>query len=360
MTPSINPKLKFEYYPVKYLKFSLPLLGILAFLSFFFYFIFSGKSISNENDIILITAPLILMIFLIAIGFLLKRQEQKLLLCNDILNNTQPVTKWLNTTNIMNFKGMVYLMTDREDQKAGEGDFVVVEVSKNKRLRKAPLSLSYYHNSNYDKKLLLFEDGKNIFTGYKLERQEAKEQLEKSIKYTPFLAAIGGIAPFIIVVVLLFQINNKSKLEKFYTSSYKWSSTEAEIITSKIDETTIKRGKQTITGYKNVVKYKYFVNNNEYVSDLISFDYTPYSELSSAETMKNYLDFEKHIKIFYNTKDPKQSYIIPANLKALNNSKNTLIYATIIVAILGVFLDIFLLFYIKKVKAKQLNLQKSV
>lgn len=360
MIPSINPKLKFEYYPVKYLKFSLPLLGILAFFSFFFYFIFSGKSITNENDSVLIFAPLVLMFFLIGIGFLLNVQEKKLLKYNDILNNTAPVKKWLNTTNIINFKGMVYLMTDNENQKAEEGEFVVIQVSKNKRLKKAPLNLSYYYNTGYDKKLLLFEDGRNIFTGFKLERQEAREQLEKSIKYTPLLAAVGGIAPFIIVIILAFQINNMSKLSQFYTSSYKWSNTEAEIITSKIDETSIKRGKRTITGYKNVVKYRYSVNNNEYVSDLISFDYAPFSELSEAENMKSYLDFEKHIKIFYNSKNPKQSYIIPANLKVVNNSKTTLIYAAIIVTVLGIFLDIFLVFYIKKVKAKQLNLQKSV
>lgn len=360
MIPSINPKLKFEYYPVKYLKFSLPLLGILAFFSFFFYFIFSGKSITNENDSVLIFAPLVLMFFLIGIGFLLNVQEKKLLKYNDILNNTAPVKKWLNTTNIINFKGMVYLMTDNENQKAEEGEFVVIQVSKNKRLKKAPLNLSYYYNTGYDKKLLLFEDGRNIFTGFKLERQEAREQLEKSIKYTPLLAALGGIAPFIVVIVLAFQINNMTKLSQFYTSSYKWNSTEAEIITSKIEETPIKHGKQTVTGYRNVVKYKYSVNNIKYVSDLISFDYAPFSELSEAENMKSYLDFEKHIKIFYNSNNPKQSYIIPANLKTVNNSKTTLIYAAIIVTVLGIFLDIFLVFYIKKVKAKQLNLQKSV
>lgn len=360
MSQSINSKIKYEYYPIKYLRFFFPIAGVLAFLGFLFYIIFQNKPSTGVNSYTIILAPFALMVIFVGLGFLLNIQEKKLLKCSDILNHTTPLKKWLNSTNIINFKGSVYVMTDSETQNPGEGEFVVVEVSKNKRLPKAPIHLDYYFNVNYDSKLLIFDDGKNVFSGFKLEKNQAKQQLEKSIKLTPILAAVGGLIPLIITIFLFFQINNLTKLIDYYSSTLKWNTLQAEIVKSNIIETQIKKGKSTVTGYKNIVEYKYYVDNNEFFSNVISFDYSPYYSYEDADKLRNYLAYRKNINIFYNPSNPEQAYIIQPNIKAVINKKTTLIYVTIIAFILGIFLVVFLVFFIQRIKSKQLNLQKSV
>ncbi|HPN37242.1 MAG TPA: DUF3592 domain-containing protein [Melioribacteraceae bacterium] len=360
MKPLINPKLKYEYYGIKYLKYVFPILGVLAFLSFFTYFIFFSGSLPSEDKYVIIIAPFVLMILFLSLGFVIAKQEKKILITNDILNNTTPIKKWLNSTNIINFKGSVCYMTDTENDENKEGQFVVVEVSKNKRLKKLPIYLDYYFNSNYDNNLIMFDDGKNIFSGFILPKTEAKEQLDKSIKFAPILAGLGGLVPFIIVIVLFFQINNLTKLAKYYNSSLKWNVVEAQIIKSDIEEIQIKRDKRTIPGYNNVVKYQYSFQNINYTGETISFDYSPYTNFENAKSMQRFLSFGKSIPIFINPNLPNTSYIIPPNVKAVINKKNLLIYITAIVFLLGIILDVFLIFYIKKVKTKQLNLKKEM
>jgi hypothetical protein len=359
MSQNINSKIKLEYYALKYLKFFFPFIGVLTFFIFLFYFIFQN-SFSNSDDILVILAPFVIMIIFILLGFTLNKQGEKLLRINGLLNNYKPVIKYLHSTNILNFKGAVYLVNEDETGELKNGEFVVIEVSRNRKLHKSPVKVNYYFDTNFDEKLLIVDDGKNIFTGFKLEKAEAKQQLEKSIKIIPGLAAIGGITPGVVAIVLFFQIGELNKQINFYSSSLKWNNTQARILESNIVETPIKNNKRTSIGYNNVVKYIYSVNGTEYTSDIISLDYSPFFSYNDAAKLHNYFSNNKVINIKYNPLKPNQSYIIPPNLGYINNKKTTLIYVTVILFLIGVFLNIFLLFYIRKLKSKQLKLLNNM
>ncbi|MFH0736469.1 MAG: hypothetical protein V1773_18920 [bacterium] len=362
MDSTIHPKLKVELIAMKYLRIAFPIIGIVIFGAISFVFIqqISAKQISVINSVLLLAGGFLAAALFFGLSFLIRRQEASLNKANNILLNTKPEKKVLNNSSIVSFSGAIYYLTDGFTEETKNAKFISLSTSKNKVPKKPPVEVNYYSNPNIDSKIIIIDDTKNIFIGSIKAKEQAITDLKKTIKFTPYFSGLLALIPIILLFVLWHQISESREFEKYINTSLTWQSVQGEIIQSKIKTVKIKRNKKDVNGFKAEVKYAYTIDNNPFVGDIISLDYSASTDIKDAKDIVNTFTKDKVINVFYDSHNNNISYLLPANLDRIKSRNKTLLYTLVIVILVFIVIAVVFLFVFRRSNKKQKLLLQSL
>lgn len=357
MAANIHPKLKVEYNSLYFMRFLFPILGGVFFIVALFLFI---DNIKDDDSLILLIASFVVFLLFGGLPFLFKKNLQTIEEASTILNNCSPVKLSLNSTNALSFKGSVYYLNDSNDSDIKNSTFITLFTSKSKVPKKPPIEVDVYFSHNNSSKTIVVDDGKNLFTGNIMDIVQTRELLYRSIRFTPIIYLFISLVVITLLIVLGFEINNRKNFEQHVKDSYKWNSVAGKVLSTEIQLVKIKHDKTTLNGYNAVVKYEYIINNKTYKSDVISFDYTASTDFTYTKQIINLFPVNNSIPVFYNPHNPKESYLIKANLSAIQSTNQTMFIALIVVIFIFIGINFFAVFMGRRVIAKQKELLASL
>ncbi len=362
METKIHPKLKSELLAMKYLKIFFPVIGIIIFCVISFIFI---QQINSHNQpisesLLMLGAGFLGAALFIGLSFALRKQETTLQTANRILVNSKPEKKILNATNIISFKGGVYYLTDTIGENPKDAKFITIATSKNKVPQKPPVEINFYADLNIDKNIIIIEDAKNIFVGALKSKNVAKEELTKTIKYTPYLVGIGALIPVVLLFVFWHHISESKDFEKYVQASFKWKSVPGEIINSHIETIKIKRNKKYVDGFRANVKYAYSVDKRPFISEMVSLDYVATTDINDAKIILRQFPKNQAVNVFYDPHNYNVSYLLPANLAGIKSHNKVLFYTMVALIFVLIIVAVVLVFVLKRTNEKQLKLLNSL
>ncbi len=356
MSSNIHPKLKTEYNSLKFMSFLFPILGGIFFIVALFFFI------SNHNDddsLVLLIISFVVFLLFSGLPFLFRKNVQTIEEASTILFNHTPVKKTLNSTNILSFKGSIYYLTDLNTSDENNKTFISLFTSKNKVPKKPPIEVNAYFSETKSNKAILVDDGKNLFTGNLIDKTQARELLYKSIRFSPIIYTIVSIIIIILLIIVGLEINDRKIFEQHVIDSFKWNSVKGEVTSTGIQLVKIKRDKNTLDGYNAIVEYEYKVNNKTYKANTISLDYTASTDFAYTKQIINSYPINDSAEIFYNPHNPNESYLIKANLSAIQSRNHTMFITLIIVVFIFIVINIFAIYLVRKsIKKQKMLLEK--
>jgi len=199
-----------EYNVLRYLRFFFPTIGGIAFFIVLFLYI---RNSTDYDLLILLFATFGIFLLFSGLPFLFKKNLSTIEEASLILYKNTPVTKTLNSTSIISGKGGVYYLTETDKEYSKDKIFVTLSTSKNKVPKKPPIEVSYYPSIETNSKIIIVDDGKNMFTGTRMEKEEARESLSRSIRFMPLIYLLVALIPIVLFFVLWNEINNSKNFE---------------------------------------------------------------------------------------------------------------------------------------------------
>jgi len=138
----------------------------------------------------------------------------------------------------------------------------------------------------------------------------------------------GGyiIASIIVVILILYGVYQSFQDDWLYKSSQKWQKAEGKILKKDIIQEL--DGQKKIVGYSPYILYEYTIDNERYVSKVITLFYDSLVQ-ETHEEAKNILRSLGHLRevdVYINPKNPEQSYLTNSHyiqfIKDKNKKKN--------------------------------------
>jgi len=135
---------------------------------------------------------------------------------------------------------------------------------------------------------------------------------------------------------------------------------EGKILSTEIQLVKIKHDKNTVDGYNAVIEYEYIVNNKKYRSNTISFDYSASTDFNYTKRLISLFPINAYSPVFYNPHNPKESYLIKANICAIQTHYKTIFISLVVVVFIFIAINIFAIYMVRKTIAKQKELLASL
>ncbi|MBN1968250.1 MAG: DUF3592 domain-containing protein [Candidatus Delongbacteria bacterium] len=305
-------------------------------------------SLISDRKLFMLTIPLFIIFNFIISNMLIKvieKTKSNLKELDSIVNDNESKTCELFFNGALSMSGTLGLL--KED---GITTPISLQTGKYNLPNKGYSTVKVIYN-RMKSELLLISWSRNFVIGKILDTKSFDKEIKKFLIFSKSI--IGVISLVFVIIFITLVVDLFDSKEEFINAqnSLDWQYVEGRVIKS--DFWFVKSSKNRRAGYKNNLKYEYFVNGKQYVGDMFYFSMREtIDEVEMQRLKREYLN-SNFVKIYYDKDNPEISILEQGHQEdAEKQYKNKGIALLIIV--ITIFLTLLLFYYMLVSRQKKL------
>jgi hypothetical protein len=277
---------------------------------------------TDEPTTLIFALPVVVVPFVITLWWLNRfinhNQLPQLQRASDMMRAVQPRPVRIRSGGYGDLSGIsVEIRAADADEESTPWAVATVRASNRTFLRKKSVPARLYYRQEGDPSFLVLETDKMVLWGH------LSNPARRATSWRRFGWLFGGFLALVligvVVVAMLYaqQMRMVNQDIELAQTTLSWPRADGVVTASAVRSVRIHQGKGTVPGFKNEIRYQYFVNGQTFNGRVIHLGYRPTRDRAEAEALAAKYPEGAAVRPAYDPHLPRRSVLEPGHMDDL-------------------------------------------